>query len=216
MMRALIACLFLVLVGGSASAMQDSQDQKNRPVTKVVTLLKDMVGQLQKEADEDQEVYETMGCWCETNDKEKTKAIADAETRIGKLTSDIEKLASTSSMLSNDISTLEAEVAKNTEALDTATALRNKQLAEFTAEEKDMLSSIGSLGNAVGALAKHHGGSLLQVSDGESIAIITTLQTQLRRHRDLLAEVITPHQRSAITALIQGPASYTPQSGEIF
>merc|ERR1719443_638047 len=134
-----------------------------------------------------------MGCWCETNDKEKTKAIADAETKIGMLTAEIEKLASTSSMLSNDISALEAEVAKNTEALDTATALRNKQLAEFTEEEKDMLASIGSLGSAVGALAKHHGGSLLQVSDGESITLITTLQTQLRKHKDLLAEVITPH-----------------------
>merc|ERR1719443_225096 len=157
-----------------------------------------------------------MGCWCETNDKEKTKAIADAETKIGMLTAEIEKLASTSSMLSNDISALEAEVAKNTEALDTATALRNKQLAGFTEEEKDMLSSIGSLGSAVGALAKHHGGSLLQVSDGESIDLITTLQTQLRRHKDLLAEVITPHQRRAVMALIQGPASYSPQSGEIF
>merc|ERR1719235_1439667 len=167
MIRAVAICL--LLVGGTALAVQDSRDMKNRPVTKVVTLLKDMVGQLQKEAEEDDEVYEPMGCWCETNDKEKTKAIADAETRIGKLNSDIEKLASTSAMLTNDISALEAEVAKNTEALDTATALRNKQLAEFTEEEKDMLSSIGSLGSAVTALSKHHQGALIQLSDNEEI-----------------------------------------------
>merc|ERR1719217_886980 len=111
-------CLWLLVVAGvSATALREGRDLKNRPVTKVVTLLKDMVAQLQKEAGDD---------------KEKTKAIADAETRIGKLNSDIEKLASTSSMLSNDISALEAEVASNTEALETATALRNKQLAEFT------------------------------------------------------------------------------------
>ena len=27
-----------------------------------------MISQLEKEAEEDEEVYETMGCWCTTND----------------------------------------------------------------------------------------------------------------------------------------------------
>merc|ERR1719337_346151 len=49
-----------------------------------------MLKQLEKEAAEDEEVYDKMACWCETNDKEKTKAIADAETRIADLTTKIE------------------------------------------------------------------------------------------------------------------------------
>ncbi|CAK0858034.1 unnamed protein product, partial [Prorocentrum cordatum] len=58
---------------------------KNRPVSKVITLLKDMLKQLEKEAEEDEEIYDKMACWCETNDKEKTKAISDAEARISAL-----------------------------------------------------------------------------------------------------------------------------------
>merc|ERR1719161_242927 len=68
----------------------DLDASKNRPVSKVITLLKDMQEQLEKEAEEDEEIYEKMACWCETNDKEKTKAIADAEARIEDLTSEIE------------------------------------------------------------------------------------------------------------------------------
>ena len=40
---------------------------------------------------------------------------------------------------------LEAEIAKNEEALAKATSIREKELAEFNAEEKDMLQSIGAL-----------------------------------------------------------------------
>ena len=50
----------------------------------------------------------------------------------------------------------QAEIAKNTEALDKATALRQKELAEFNAEEKDMLQSIGALKSAVTVLNKHN------------------------------------------------------------
>merc|ERR1719507_1068847 len=55
---------------------------KNRPVSKVITLLKDMLKQLEKEAEEDEEIYDKMACWCETNDKEKTKSITDARPTI--------------------------------------------------------------------------------------------------------------------------------------
>ena len=40
---------------------------KNRPVSKVITLLKDMLKQLEKEGEEDEEIYDQLACWCETN-----------------------------------------------------------------------------------------------------------------------------------------------------
>merc|ERR1719194_132760 len=124
--------MFLALLAftGSQAAVVD----KNRPVSKVITLLKDMVGQLEKEAEEDEEVYETMGCWCETNDKEKTKSIADAESRIADLTAAIEEYTASSARLNTEIENLNKEIAKNGVALDQATALRTKQLAEFNGE----------------------------------------------------------------------------------
>merc|ERR1719326_2852947 len=64
----------------------------NRPVTRVITLLRDMLKQLQKEAEEDQDIYDKLACWCETNDREKTKAIKEAEAKISALVTKIEEL----------------------------------------------------------------------------------------------------------------------------
>ena len=65
-----------------------------------------------------------MACWCETNDKEKTKSIADAEARISDLTTKIEELTASSARLNTEIKNLEKEVAENQAALDKATAIR--------------------------------------------------------------------------------------------
>merc|ERR1719409_1737463 len=153
------AVLFLVVVGLS-SAVDVS---KNRPVTKVINLLKDMQKQLEKEGEEDEEVYDKMMCWCETNDKEKTQAIADGEQRITDLGSSIEELTAKSARLTAEISNLNGEVGKNTEALDKATALRQSDLADFNAEEKETLGSIASMKSAITVLSKQN--SFLQSSN---------------------------------------------------
>merc|ERR1719261_2152644 len=92
------------------------QLDKNRPVSKVITLLKDMLTQLEKEADGDEEVYDTIVCWCETNEKEKTKAIEDGKAKIADLTKKIEELTAKSLQLTAEIKKLKAEVDKSQQA----------------------------------------------------------------------------------------------------
>ena len=64
-----------------------------------------------------------------------TQAIADAEAKISDLTTRIEELTAGSARLNTEIRNTEKEVAKNQESLDQATAVRQKQLAEFNGEE---------------------------------------------------------------------------------
>merc|ERR1719353_779387 len=183
-----------------------------------------MLKQLEKEAEEDEEIYDKMACWCETNDKEKTKAIAEAEARIADLTAMIEELTASSARLNTEIKNLEGEVARNQEALDKATAIHQKQLAEFNEEEKDALEAISALKAAIVVLSKHHP-SALQTDTLLSIAAL--LRHQMHKHADILGEVITPSQKHAINAFVQAPddffdakptfkQSYAPQSGQIF
>merc|ERR1719262_421358 len=183
-----------------------------------------MLKQLEKEAEEDEEIYDKMACWCETNDKEKTKSIEEAEAHITDLTAMIEELTAASARLNTEIKNLEGEVAKNQEALDKATAIRQKQLAEFNAEEKDAIEAIGALKAAITVLSKHHP-SALQTEAFVNIA--TMMRHQMHKHADILGEVITPSQKRAIASFVQAPEdyfdasptfkqSYAPQSGEIF
>merc|ERR1711879_760704 len=218
---------FSMEVAAASSLSFDVQAAKNRPVSKVITLLKDMLKQLEKEAEDDEEIYDKMSCWCETNDKEKTKAIAEAEARIAELTTKIEELTATSARLGTEIKNHEKEVAANQEALDQATAIREKQLAEFNAEEKDLLESISALKAAITVLSKHHGGALLQMPRSHMLGVATTLQHEMQKHARILQGVLTHSERKAANAFIQAPEdyfdasptfkqSYAPQSGEIF
>lgn len=162
MARIVPAALLVLFIHASFALGNDVQ--KNRPVTKVINLLKDIVDQLEKEGEQDEEVYQQMGCWCSTNEKEKTNSIKKGENAVEDLSHAIEDLSANGARLNAEIENLNKEVAKNEEALESATALRKKQLAEFTQEEKDMVQSLTSLKGAVIALSSHHESALLQAS----------------------------------------------------
>jgi len=217
-----------VIAGAGASVAQsDSEGAKNRPVSKVITLLKDMLKQLEKEAADDEEIYDKMACWCETNDKEKTQAIADAQIRLEDLGNKIEELTASSARLNTEIKNHEKEIAQNQDALDKATAIREKQLAEFNAEEKDLLESVSALKAAITVLSKHHGGAMLQLPRSHVLGVAATVAHELQRHASLLQGVLTPSEIRLATSFAQAPQdyfdaaptfkqSYAPQSGEIF
>jgi len=223
---AVLALSALAMEVSVASSLSfDEQAAKNRPVSKVITLLKDMLKQLEKEAEEDEEIYDKMACWCETNDKEKTKSIKDAESRISDLTTKIEELTASSARLNTEIKNLEKEVAGNQNALDKATAIRQKELAEFNEEEKDLLQSISALKSAVTVLSKHN--SLLQMPRSHVAGVAASVQNVMQKHSSLLTGVLTHSERKAVSAFIQAPEdyfdaeptfkqSYAPQSGAIF
>ena len=232
-MRSLIPLAAVVAVDGvnmevtaHSSLTLDLADAKNRPVTKVVNLLKDMLKQLEKEGEEDEEIYDKLACWCATNDKAKTKSIAGAEQKIKDLTTAIEELTASSSRLNTEIKNLDKEVAENQAALDQATAIRQKELAEFNAEEKDLLQSIGALKSAVTVLSKHHDAAFLQVQSSNMMNVAQTLKVQMSKHTDLLKGVLTHNEKKVINSFVEAPMdafiqksskhSYAPQSGEIF
>lgn len=179
-------------------------DLTERPIAKVIALLKDMSAQLQKEAEEDAETYESMACWCETGDKQKAKAIADGKQTSSELGATIEELTSKSLQLKSDIETLEASVAEQTTALSTATAIRDKEKAEFVAEEKEMIQSITSLKGAVITLSKTH---------GESASMLQMIQSHAKKHKDIVMQALNSKQRRLVLNLVQ---TSTPASGEIY
>jgi tetratricopeptide (TPR) repeat protein len=231
--KALVVCMSALSAFGdgldaseATSLHFDATAAKNRPVTKVVTLLKDMLKQLQKEADEDEDIYDKLACWCTTNDKAKTKAIKDAEEKIDALETKIAELTALSARLTAEIEDLEKDIEGYQAALDKATAIRKKELAEFQAEEKDMLEAIGALKAAIEALSKHHT-SFLQMPQPHLVRVAATLQREMQKHASLLDGLLTHSQRRLVLSFVEAPGdyfdatptfkqSYAPQSGQIF
>jgi len=184
------------------------------PVAKVVRLLTDMKSRLETEAKADAELYDQLACWCETNKRDKDAAVDMAEKQITALTSSIEEYAAKSAELKANIERLMKEVAENTAALNTATAIREKENSEFSDSEQELLASAQSVTTAVAALSKHHPDAFLQVS--VSSDVVSGVSAALEKHGK---EALAPSQRKLLAAFLQQPAgynSYNSRSGEIF
>merc|ERR1719159_2137676 len=197
MMKAVL--LVLPIMAVSLEVDFSNMAWKKSPIQKVVGLLKEMQGQIEKEAAEDAELQEQMGCWCETNEREKTKAIEDADAHIRDLTAKIPELAAKASTLEVEIKSLKKEVAQNTKSLEEATGVRAKEQEEFRTNSKDMISSLASLKNAVQVMSKVHKDALPQ----ESLAQVrSVLKHQMAKYH---VQSLSVKQHEVILSLLQGP-----------
>jgi predicted nucleic acid-binding Zn-ribbon protein len=205
----------ILAIASASLLLQDAKSldttDKEYPVSKVIRLLKDMSATLTKEGEQDQEIYEKLACWCETNDKDKTAAIDIAQKAITELTTTIEELTAKSQRLNGEIETLKDDIAKAQDALNKATAIRTEELASFNQEEKDMMQSIQALKNAVMVLSKHH-----EMPAEALVSVATVLRHHMQKK---FLPAFSQKQSDAVTAFLQQPAgfqSYAPQSGQIF
>jgi len=222
----------------SSSLQLSSQEEKARPVSKVVTLMQDIMKKLEKEHEEDEEVYNKFMCWCETNEKLKAKAIQDAEEKITILMPKIDDYTALANKLQVEIQNEDGFHVKLSGSFDTAAAIRHKEATEFEAQERELLEAIGALKAAIIVLSKHHT-TLLQIRGsvhhgqeaGQLESAASTLRSVLRRNGDLVKGVLNPKQKSQLTSFLKLPADYfgaetksilsqtgqryAPQSGEI-
>merc|ERR1719389_100696 len=126
------------------------------PIQRVVGLLTKMRNELEAEADKEAEMYDKMVCWCETNEKEKKKAIADAEALEKELEAEIEERAARFGEQETEIARLKAQIADDTASLKEATSIREAEAAKFYETNKDLVQSITNVKNAIQILGKHH------------------------------------------------------------
>ena len=186
-----VLCLFAVVHGFLA------MESETRPVTKVVNLLKDMQTNLEKEAKEDEDMYEKMQCWCKSNGDEKAKSIEEAQNHVKALEARVDELTATSSRLTSEITHTEDEVSSNEKALEASEALRAKQVTEFAADEKDLTQSATSVDKALDVIGTNQS-SFLQTSKGRVANALTQLKSVLSKHERLLTEA----QRSKVESLL--------------
>lgn len=221
-----IMIIALFVTSASASLSLLSQDASlslaERPVMKVVRLLQDMKAELQKELDDDKEVYETLACWCSTNEKEKTSAIELAEARIEELKSTMSEAAAKVVELKEKLRATKAEINADFEALNQASALRMKENKEFHASETDHLAAIQACQQAIVVLSKHNPGltqvrSVVHGLQETRVSQLVLSSGALSSGKlQVLKEWLQGTQSATSFLGIPGFQSYAPRSGQIF
>jgi len=161
-------------------------DAKKSPIKRVVLLLEQMRNELVAEGDKEAETYDKMVCWCETNEKEKTQGVASAEGKIGDLMAEMEARSAAKGELSTNIKAMKQQIGEDTQSLKQATALREKEAAEFSSEEKEMMQAVTNLKNAVTVLSKHQSSSSLLQLDSPELASVRAVVEDASLKYDLL------------------------------
>merc|ERR1719487_2371250 len=136
-----------------ASGVHGSAEQVN-PLGQVLTMMDELAAKVTKEGEVEQAAYEEYFAWCDDVNKNSHFAIKTAtsqkeklEAQISELTANIEEGASNIEDLAASISAAEDELAK-------ATSVREKEAADFAANEKELVETIDTLGRAVNIISK--------------------------------------------------------------
>lgn len=204
----------LVLLG-VASAAQTSE----RPVMKVVRLLKDMETELINDLEDDKKVHEMLDCWCKQNREEKTAAIELGEEKQSQLEAFLGEAAAKMAEIKSKRDATQDEVDKDWAALNEAKALRMKDNKAFHDEEMYLQQTIDAAQQAVVVLSKHHPelAQIKEVAHKLRSANVLSFKKLSKAQLEALRAFLDEPQTTGSSFLgIPGMKSYAPQSGQIF
>merc|ERR1719174_1243410 len=176
---------------------------KISPVQKVVQLIDDMAGKVQKEKDETTKVFEEFAAYCDDTSVEKDYAIKDGKEQMEELTATITDTAAGIESAEAKIEDLSTKISDTEGELSTATALRKKENEAFVEKEKELLETTRELEGATTSIKKSlslvqlRGGKVGQ-SERETLAAVVAGLGQL-----VEASFVTPEQRRHIQSFLE-------------
>merc|ERR1719191_2009535 len=115
------------------------------PVQKVLELLSGMVEKGKKEKHDEQVTFAEYKQFCDDTSVEKTRAIAEANEQIDKLTADIEKYTEHAAELGNEIAKHDDDIATWQGDLKASTKVRQIENDDYEAAHKNYDESIAAL-----------------------------------------------------------------------
>jgi len=222
MMR--VAVLFASVWQLAAVKTQDAlglgldSETEARPIMKIVKLLQYMNKQLNADLQDDKEVHELMTCFCDTNEKEKTKAIDDGNIKIEQLKSFLGEAAGKLAEMKVKRQDTKKELASDQKGLGDATAIRMKENKAFQKDEADTIVAIKASKDSITVLSKHNTG----------LVEIRAVASQLQKARVLQMGILDNVKKAALNDFLKdaqgatsflaipGMKSYGSQSGQIF
>jgi len=226
MKQSLIFSLLAPASAVTALAKDEEVSLKTRPIMKVVRMLEDMKEELNKDLEDDKAVHEMLDCWCNTNEKEKTKAIELGTARVNELEAMLGETVAKIGELKSKRKSTQEEQYRDQAALDEAEELRMKENKEFHGTETDLLEAIDATKNAIIVLSKHNP-ELAQVKAVARMlqaARVPQLMLKAGAFNSIKAQELKDFLTGAVTGessfLQRAPGlagqSYQPQSGQIF
>jgi len=171
-------------------------------------MLQMMSKKIEAEAKTEEELYDKFMCYCKNGKETLGASIADNDAKIPQIQSDIEEGTAKLATMETELKQHQTDRDSAKEAMAKATAIREKEHAEFLKESTSTKANIDALAKAIPAIEKGMAGGFLQTS-----------AAQLIRRVALSDADITDMDRDALTAFLDGTSvgteGYVPKSGQI-
>jgi len=181
------------------------------PTQKVIQLLQDMAAKGRQEKQDEEVRFAAYKQFCDGTTAEKKDAIAAAEELMEQLEADIAKAESDAAQLADDIAKLDSDIAGWAADKKEATAIRNKENAEFTATHKDYSESIDALERAVAVLKSQSGDVKQAMMLVQKVSVLAKVPAKARK---VLASFLQTRQDPLSVSAPQANA-YEFQSGGV-
>jgi chromosome segregation ATPase len=172
------------------------------PIAKVLQMISDLKSKIIVEGEASQKAYSEFAEWCEDRSKELTFEIKTGKAEVAELKATIDQETSTSSSLSVEIEKLAGEISVDEADLKAATEIREKESADFAANEKELVDIIDTLKRAVGILEREmakSGASMMQLQNANGVAQALAVMVQ--------ASMLSTADAGKLTALVQSDDS---------
>jgi len=122
------------------------------PIEKVVLLLKDLQGKVDKQGNKEAAQYDKYACFCKNQAGFKANAISKSADKIAVMAADISDLEAEISQLDSDTTAARGRAKKAQEDTDKKTAARETANTDYIAKEADLSDAISACNEAIEAL----------------------------------------------------------------
>jgi len=200
-----VACMLVVLAVGSRCTHATG----TTPIGKVIQLLSDLQSKIVADGAEAQKVYQEFAEFCEDRSRQIGFDIKTGTAEAAELKASISKGTATIGSLNAKMEELSAGLATDEADLKEATGIREKEAADFLAEEKELMEVIDMLGRAIGILEREMqkgGASMLQAKDADSVAQALAALVQ--------ASALSAAEGTKLTALVQAAQGSQDESAD--
>jgi len=146
----------IALVGLLTSSLAADIQAQTNPLAKVLDLIDDLSAKIVKEGEAEQKAYDEYLQWCQNAVQETGFAIETATKEKGELEAKLVEVAAEIEASSSKIEDLAAAIATNDADLKSATAIREKETAEFAKNEKELMEVLSALERAISILEREY------------------------------------------------------------
>jgi len=164
-MKAAVPILLALAGLAGAAGLNQGIKVKISPVQKVVQMIDEMAGKVQKELDATTKDFEEYAKFCDDESVAKDYAIKDGKESMEELSATITDTSAGIESAAAKIEDLSTKISDTESELSTATALRKKENEEFVKKEAELLETTRELEGATTAIKKSL--SLVQLRGGK-------------------------------------------------